>query len=163
MHIALRYSAPSSFALEAAATALGLVALTYAVVRAPVELKLFIGFSFAVLALALIRPLAGSPDQPQWKWLYFPGTSNRYFYLPILAFLCALLWIAARAKPRTIRYTAAVLLAVGLLGMRRDWRYPPFEDMHFREYASRFQAAPSGTEMVIPLNPPPWKMELVKR
>jgi len=163
MHIALRYSAPSSFALEAAATALGLIALAYAAGRAPVELKLFIAFSFAVLALALIRPLAGAPGQPQWKWLCSPGTSNRYFYFPILAFFSALLWIAARARPRAIRYGGAALLVLCFVGVRRDWRYPAFEDMHFGEYASKFEAAPSGTEMVIPLNPAPWKMELTKR
>ena len=162
LHFALRYSTQACFLLEAIATAIGLAVLLYALRYAPAELKLFIAFSFAVFALSLARPLAGTVDQPQWEWLRFPGTANRYYFLPIVAFLAALLWIVDRAKPQAIRGLAAVLLLLLSFGIRRDWRYPPFTDMHFREYASQFQTAPSGTRMVIPINPPPWKMELTK-
>ena len=162
LHFALRYSAHSLFLLEAIATGLGLAFLLYALRYAPAELKLFIAFSFCVFALSLAWPLAGAPDQPQWEWLRFPGTSNRYYYLPIMSFLAALLWIVDCAKSRTVRLCGAVLLLVLPIGIRRDWRYPAFADMHFREYASQFHTVPSGTRIVIPINPPPWTMELTK-
>jgi hypothetical protein len=136
--------------------------LLYCLRYAPAELKLFIAFSYSVLALGLARPLAGAVDQPQWELLRVPGTSNRYFLLPILAFLTALLWIVNCAKPRTTRCFGTVLLLVCAIGIRRDWHYPAFEDMHFQQYASKFQIAPSGTRIVIPINPPPWTMELTK-
>jgi hypothetical protein len=162
LHFALRYSAHNCFLLEAIATAVGLAVLLYALIYAPAELKFFIVFSFSVFALSLARPLAGSPDQPQWEWLRFPGTGNRYYFLPIVAFVAALVWLAVNGRTRTIRRFGTVLLVLLAVGIRRDWRYPAFTDMHFREYASQFESSPSGTRMVIPINPPPWKMQLTK-
>jgi hypothetical protein len=162
LHFALRYSSHTCFLLEAVATVVGLTVLLCALLYASAELKLFIAFCFCVFALSLARPLAGTLDQPQWEWLRFPGTSNRYYFLPILAFLAALFWVADSARTRTMRSIGAVLLLCLPVGIRRDWRYPAFIDMHFREYASQFESSPSGTRMVIPINPPPWKMQLTK-
>lgn len=147
LHFALRYSERSCFLLEMMATAMGLGILLYALRYAPVGLKLFVVFSFSILVLSLARPLAGAPSQPQWEWLRFPGTSNRYFFMPILAFLAALLWIADSARHRAMRVCSVRLLLCVCVGIRRDWRYPAFEDMHFREYASQFQTAPTGTKI----------------
>lgn len=163
LHFALRYSAHTCLLLEGVATAAGVLLLLYTIRHAPVELKLFIGFSFVVFAMSLARPLAGTPAQPQWEWMRFPGTANRYYFLPIVAFLAALLWTVDSAKALAIRGLGIVLLLFLPFGIRRDWHYPPFTDMHFGQYASQFQAAPSGTRIVIPINPPPWSMELIKR
>jgi hypothetical protein len=163
LHFALRYPEHSCYLLEAIASGVGLAILLYAIRYAPTELKLFIVFSFCILGLSLARPLAGTPDQPQWEWLRFPGTSNRYFFFPILAFLTALLWIADAAKHRVMRLCSIVLLLCLPVGIRRDWRFPAFTDMHFRAYALQFQMARSGTKMVIPLNPTPWTMILIKK
>jgi hypothetical protein len=149
--------------LEALATAVGLAVLGYALRYAPWELKLFIGFSFTVFALSLARPIAGALVQSQWEWLRFPGTSNRYYYLPIISFLSAVLWIVNYAPGRLARSFGIALLLFVLIAVHRDWRYPAFEDMHFQEYALKFDAAPSGTRMLIPINPPGVKMLLVKR
>lgn len=163
LHFALRYSERSCFVLEAIATTVGLAILLYALRYAPAGLKLFVVFSLCVLVLSLARPLAGTLDQPQWEWLRFPGTSNRYFFMPILAFLAALFWIADSARHRAMRFCSVGLLLCLPVGIRRDWRYPAFTDMHFREYASQFQTAPTGTKMVIPINPTPWTMKLTKK
>jgi len=163
LHFALRYSAHTCLLLEGIATAAGLIILLYAIRHAPVELKLFIVFSFIVLGITLARPLAGTPDQPQWEWMRFPGTANRYYFMPIVAFLAALLWTVDSGKALAIRGLGIVLLMFLPFGIRRDWRYPAFSDMHFREYASQFQEAPSGTRILIPINPPPWRMQLIKR
>lgn len=163
LHFALRYSVRSCFLLEALATAVGLAVLGYALRYAPWELKLFIGFSFTVFALSLARPIAGTLVQPQWEWLRFPGTSNRYYYLPIISFLTAVSWIANYAPRRLARSFGIALLLFVSIAVHRDWRYPAFEDMHFQGYALKFQAAPSGTRMIIPINPPYVKMVLIKR
>ena len=162
LHFALRYSAHSCLFLEGVAIAAGLIILLYAVRYAPVELKLFIVFSFLVFAMSLARPLAGTPGQPQWEWMRFPGTANRYYIMPIVAFLAALLWTVDSGKSLAIRWFGISLLLFLPFGIRRDWRYPAFTDMHFREYALQFQAAPSGTRLLIPINPPPWRMALIK-
>lgn len=39
----------------------------------------------------------------------------------------------------------------------------PFLDLHFREYAARFEEAAPGTRMEIPINPRNWSMELIKK
>lgn len=162
-HMALRYSEHSLFLLELTATVVGVAIIVYAVCRAPWEFRLFVAFAFSALALGLTHPIAGPSDRLQWELLRSPGTSNRYFYLPILAFLCTLLWMTTLERSRVSRWMGAVFLLLSIIGMRRDWRYPPFEDMHFREYASKFENAAPGTKMVIPLNPPPWTMDLTKR
>lgn len=163
LHFAIRYSEHSCFVLEAIASGVGLAIFVYTLHYASTRLKLFVIFSFGVLALSLARPLAGGPEQPQWEWLRFPGTSNRYFFMPMLAFLTSLLWIADSAKHRVMRACSLGLLLCVPVAIRRDWRYPAFTDMHFPEYAARFQTAPAGTKMLIPINPPPWKMTLRKK
>jgi hypothetical protein len=162
LRIVLHHSPGFCFALEFAATLMGLAVLVYVLRDAPLELKLFIVFSFAVLALSLARPLAGTPDQPQWEWLRFPGTSNRYFYFPIMAFMAALLWMFVQMKSRRVRWIGGLLLLASVTGIRRDWRYPALPDMHFKQYVAEFTAAPAGTKIVIPITPVPWTMELTK-
>jgi hypothetical protein len=49
------------------------------------------------------------------------------------------------------------------LGIIRDWRHPAFKNMHFAEYAARFEAAPAGAVVTIPENPAGWTVRLVKR
>ena len=148
--------------LEGIATVVGLSVLVYALRYAQMELKLFVLFAYAVLALALLHPLAGAPDQPQWELLCLPGCGNRYYFLPMLGFLVSLVWIAGRkASSLALRCIAAALLLMLPIGIYRDWKYPPFIDLHFSKYAAQFEQAPAGTHVVIPINPN-WNMGLTK-
>jgi hypothetical protein len=150
--------------VEAIATIVGFALLLYALRRGAFELKVFVLFAFAVLALALVYPLAATPDHSQWEVLRVPGAGNRYYFLPTIAFLTVLLWIASNTTaPTLLRCVAGVLLLFLPCGIRRDWHYPPFVDFHFREYAARFDRAAPGTRMDIPINPEYWSMELTKR
>lgn len=164
LHMTWRHFPNYVFTREAIAFVIGLAILFYALRYAPTEVKLFILFGFAVLSLSLAHPIPGLAPQPQWELLAFPGHGNRYYFLPSISFLVALAWIATSASkiPRRI---AAVLLLMLPLGIVRDWRYPDFSDLHFQEYAARFEASPPGTKIAIPLNPvnaAHWTMELTK-
>jgi hypothetical protein len=164
LHMTWRHFPNYVFAREMIAFVIGLAILLYALRYAPAELKLFILFGFAVLSLSLAHPIPGTSPQPMWEIMSFPGHGNRYYFLPSVAFMAALVWIASSA-PKTPRWIAWLLLMMLPLGIVRDWRYPDFADLHFREYASKFEASPSGTKMTIPLNPvnaAHWTMELVK-
>jgi hypothetical protein len=147
--------------VETALTTLGLAVVVYAFRHAPFELKLFILFAAAVLACALVNPLAGPPDRPQWDWLSVPGIGNRYYFLPMLAFLASLFWVAMNQLPAVARYSAVALLLLLPIGICQDWRYPAFEDFRFKEFVRVFDNQPPGTRFAIPINPG-WFMLLIK-
>jgi hypothetical protein len=154
---------PATAFFEAFAAAIGVAVLVYALRYAAIELKSFVLFAFATLALTLARPLAGTPDRLQWDWLSVPACGNRYYFLPMLAFLASLSWIATRkASHVAIRSLAIALLCLLPIGIYQDWSYQPFVDYHFQRYAQRFEHAPAGTKVSIPINPG-WRMELTKR
>ena len=148
--------------VELIAAAIGIAVLLYALRCAPTALRLFILYAFVVFAMGLARPLAGPPPAPQWYQLCSPGCGNRYYFLPMVAFLASLLWMASRsASALLIRNLAVALLLLLPIGIYQDWRYPPFVDYHFQKYAEQFEHAPAGTKMTIPINPD-WSMELTK-
>jgi hypothetical protein len=150
-------------ALEFISTIIGIGFLLYALRYAPVELKLFVLFASSVLTMGLINPLAGPPFQAQWFWLCVPGIGNRYYFLPMLAFLACLVWAASwKSVPTVIRCVATILLLLLPIGIYRDWSYPRFRDFRFKQFAKDFKRVPAGTQFVIPVNPD-WLMELTKR
>jgi hypothetical protein len=149
--------------IEVTAAAFGLAIILYALRCAPAELKLFILFGFGGLLMCLLRPLAGPPDRSQWAWLCIPGHGNRYYFLPMLSFLAALLWIAVDRSHRKLRYLGVTLLVLLPIGIYQDWSYPKYKDLDFKKYAAQFDSAPSGTKMTIPINPPGWTLDVTKR
>lgn len=150
--------------IESVATLLGLAVLLYALRYAAIELKVFILFAAGVLTLALVSPLAGPPSRPQWDWLSVPACGNRYYFMPMLAFLISLLWMATRnPSPKIPRLVALAMLFLLPIGIWQDWNYPRFVNYHFRRYAAEFERSPSGTEVTIPINPPDWTMKITKR
>jgi len=162
MSALLRHSAVR--VVEVVAVGLGLALLLYTLRHGPVKLRLFVLFCAVVLAMCLARPLAGTPDRPQWEWMCAPGADNRYYLLPMLAFLASLAWLAGdKALSRPLCYMAIACLSLLPIGIYQDWRYPRFIDYHFRQYAEQFERAPSGTTMTIPINPPSWSIRLTKK
>lgn len=147
---------------ELAFTMLGLGVLVYALRHAPLELKFFILFAAATLACALVNPLAGPADRPQWYWLSLPGIGNRYYFLPMLALLASLFWLATTKTSAGLRWCAVALLVLLPVGICKDWEYPAFFDFRFGESARAFHNAPSGTRFTFPINPG-WSMTLTKR
>jgi hypothetical protein len=142
---------------------LGLGVVAYALVRAPLEVKLFVLFGAGVFAAALKAPLITGKG-PEWEFAFLVAAGCRYWFLPMLSFLAALIWIAAeRNNPAILRGATIIALLLTPIGVYKNWRYEPFADLHFSQYVEQFKNAAPGTRVKIPINPPGWEMELVKR
>ena len=150
--------------IESVAAILGALVMLYAVWRGPLELKLFVLFAVAVMALGLARPLASEPQRLQWEALQVPGCGNRYYFFPMVAFLTTLVWIARglTREARILRYFAFAVLALLPVGVFRDWRYRAFTNYHFPDFVTEFERAAPGTRFVIDINPG-MNMQLTKR
>lgn len=151
-------------AIEAVAAILGITILIFAVWRGPLELKLFVAFAVAVMALGLTRPLASEPQRIQWEALQVPGCGNRYYFFPMMAFLTTLVWMAwvCGRQNKLFRYAPLAILALLPIGVVRDWRYRPFTDFHFPEFVAEFERSAPGTRFIIDINPG-MNMQLTKR
>jgi hypothetical protein len=141
---------------------LGFGLLVFAFVKAKLELRLLIIFAFMIVFSALAFP-AISSDVPQWTAMWTPGIGSRYWLIPIFCFLISLLYLAKNTEFSPVRYVSIFLLFLSLTGVAADWKYPRFKDLEFQKYATEFENAPIGQEVVIPVNPEPWEMRLVKK
>jgi len=141
----------------------GMALIVYALFKGPLELKLFVGFAVLVLSASLLSPTSVG-KVPAWQGLEFPQNGLRYWFLPMLAFAWTLAWLVGRGNPKGVRSVAAIVLCLMPFGIVREWRDRAFADLHFQEYAKRFEASPPGTVFTIPYNPPDgrWSMRLVK-
>ena len=153
---------PHLFVIESISALLGLAVIFYALWNSPIELKAFLCFAIAVMAICLVHPIATTLGRrPQWEMLQLPGIGVRYYFFPMLAFLASLLWTAKYSKPIPIRLVAFALLLFAPIGIYWDWAYPPFVDLKFSAFAAEFERAAPGTTVHIPVNPD-WQMSLTK-
>lgn len=136
--------------------------LVFAFIKAKLELRLALIFAFMIVFSALAFP-AISSDVPQWSAMWTPGIGSRYWLIPIFCFLVSLLYLAKNAEFLPVRYASFFLLVLSLAGIAADWKHPRFTDLEFQKYAAEFEKAPVGEEVVIPINPEPWEMRLVKK
>jgi hypothetical protein len=129
--------------------------------KSPIAMKLFLLFSFAVLAGGLINPFEWDhPAVPIWQvYAYLGGL--RYWFVPTLAFAWTLLW-GYRSRIPAVKAVSVTLLCFMCFGIIRDWRHPSYSETHFSESVKRFDAAPAGATVTIPEHPQGWTMQLVK-
>jgi hypothetical protein len=140
---------------------LGTAILIVCLIRAELELRLFVFYSFALYFASLQNPMI-SDTQPQWRVLAdAPGL--RYWFFPMLAFVWASIWCIAQSRIQWPRFIAGLVLVCMLTGIERDWKYPGFTRHNFREFVRRFESMPAGRAMVFPLYPDGWTMQLVKK
>lgn len=159
------YGLREPFLICLGALLIGLALCLYCARFVSLEVRLFFLYCCAVFAAALKSPLVPYySTQPRWIQI-LPVESLRYWFFPSLPFLFAILWCAFCARNRPVRWTAVALVLLLCTGIKRDWRIRPLDDLHFAEHAAAFEAAPPGTHVVIPLNPPTgeWYMELIKK
>lgn len=135
---------------------LGAIALLYTLLKAPLELRLFVLYGGLLFVAALV-----SATVP-WEHLVLPGGATRYWYNPMLTFVAALAWLAWQRRLRLLQGMAIALLIVMATGIIGDWHHPPLPDLKFQEYAHAFEQVAPGTTFTIPINPAGWLMYLDK-
>lgn len=140
-------------------TLTGLGLLVYAFIKAGLELRLLIFFAFLIVSSALLSP-AISNEVPQWTVMWYTGACPRYWLIPIFCVFACLLDLT-RNSLTTVRRVSTLLLALSVVGIVADWKYPRFKDLEFQRYAASFERVPAGEDITIPINPD-WQMHLVK-
>lgn len=143
------------------AAAGGIAMTAFCLTKSTQPMKLFVVLAILLLAVSLVSPTAYPPaGTTMWQQLAAAG-GIRYWYLPTLAFAWLLLY-GIRSGSEILKAVSAVLLVIMCFGIVHDWMIPPVKDLHWAEEAKRFEAAPAGTVMIFPENPPGWTVELVK-
>jgi hypothetical protein len=125
-------------------------------------MRIVIVFSAMVLIVSLAFPhgVEGNSATAWHQIAVVPGI--RYWLFPTIAFAWSLVWLVQRPE-KPLKLLAGTLLALMCIGIVRDWRRPPMPDLHFKEYANRFEEAPAGTIVTIPGYPDGWDFRLVRR
>jgi hypothetical protein len=138
----------------------GVTVVIYAMVSSPLELKFFIAFAALVFAAAVRRLHCDSG----WDWasMMTTGYAIRYWYVPRLAALAILVWMIERRQPIWIRALAGAAILLVTASSFRHWQYQPWPYQDFRRNARSFERATKGTQISIPVNPPGWKIILIK-
>jgi len=138
----------------------GLAILIRGLRAAPLPVRLYALFAFLVLAASLRDPLTDSPP-PQW-----PGMealwSCRYWYLPCLAFLWAVVWCIAQRQSKLMRYASLAVSCGLLIGSTYFWVSPRWQTDSFPQDVSRWEQAKPGEHVIFSIYPS-GTMDLVKR
>lgn len=154
-------AAHRSFLVLSGVALLGTCIIVYCLIKAPLELKLFIVFSLLVFAASLRSPIV-STTEPQWQVL-MRAAGIRYWFFPMLALVWALIYCVSSKSTWPIRVVAGVALLSMPMGIFYDWRYPAYKDFDFPAHARQFASAAPGTLVSIPIIPDPWMMHLTKK
>ena len=140
-----------------------LVLATAAWRRGSTVLRQFCLYAALVFAAGLARPATGSTI-PAWLLFSQPDIGDRYYFLPMLAWIGILFTLAAGAAPG-LRYPACGLLAMLAIAIPGDLHFatPLAASLptDFDAQARRFAAAPSGTQASFALHPegaPPMRL-----
>jgi hypothetical protein len=147
-----------------AAALLGTAILGYAVRLAALEFRLFAACSMVLFSASLVSPMVGPHAPLDTIWHGLAGSPGvHYWFFPTLAFSWALAWFFLRTRNQARQSIGVFILPMMLFGIVHDWRYEPYPDCHFAEYAAAVKASKPGTAFVIPQAPPGWTLRLVKK
>ena len=120
-----------------------------------VLVRQFILYGALVFSAGLLRPATGSTI-PAWLLFSTPDIGDRYYMIPMLAWIGVLLTLAASKRPAIARI-AYVLIAAVLVAIPGDLHFatrlmtsPPTD---FAAQARKFRSAPRGLQMQFPLRP----------
>lgn len=146
----------------ALANAIGFVFFVFVLLKATLELRLFLLFCVLIFIAALASPAVSSAD-PQWRVMADYDTALRYWFIPSFFAYISLIYFAANGRT-WLRYAAAGALSLSVVGIVTDWKNPRMTDLDFQAHAEEFGRTAPGTVFEIPINPPPdWKMTLIKK
>jgi hypothetical protein len=148
---------------QLALAAFGATIVVSAAKYASSALRKFLLYAALVLAASLIEPQV-AVSAPQWPVLARIGSGSRYFLIPMLAWLCACLYLATCKRAVWSRCLALCALALLPIGIVQDWSRGTLPPTDFARRAAWFKSAPAGTIAIFPIHPhnfPP--MSLTKR
>ncbi|WP_138499133.1 hypothetical protein [Nostoc sp. PA-18-2419] len=137
----------------------GSIILFYLLLKSSIELRAFIIFA------TLIPFTAIALEFPHVTLFEPVGVGGRYWFNLVLAFSLGTIWLCYKIysiKTHMAKIFAVTILATMSIGIVTDWQHPAFTDFKFAKYADRFMELPSGQEIIIPTNPEPWSMKLIK-
>lgn len=131
------------------AVATGLTALALA--SGPVALRLAVLAAGLLFAAAMSHPQI-STSGAQWPPMQTPGVGQRYYYVPMLAWL-AVLFTLAGSRAWWRRVLGAGPLLVLAIGLWSDWSIPPRPRTEFAAQVRAFEAAAPGTAVAFSFPP----------
>lgn len=135
--------------------------LLYVFRKSIVEMKMFIIYSTLIFFAALASPQV-SLNKNQWEAMLSPTSGNRYFLLPIMAWLVSICWLYFNGKRKLIRFFAGFLLVGAIfVGIPRDFFFKHYKDYGFSDQVENFKNISPGENFVFKI-PPGWSMELKK-
>jgi hypothetical protein len=141
---------------------IGLTLCIYCAKSLSAEVRLFFVYCLLVFVAGLRAPGIQANGQAVWPVL-LQIPSQRYLFFPSLPFLFAILWCAGFAPNRVARMTGIGLTAILCVGICADWRIPPLGRIDISQESEILKEAKPGERVVLPINPRPWFMVLVKR
>lgn len=139
----------------------GSVLWAFAFARGPAMLRQGTVLAALILLAALARPQVDM-NVPQWPLLILPGVGCRYWLVPMLVWIGALLHLSIGGKGTAPQIVAAVLIFVLPIGIAGDWVLWDWIPTYFAAQARAFEAAPAGTHMLLDARPAGWKLDLTK-
>lgn len=161
-HLYASQSWRSASALAWVLAVLGAAVFTRTWLVSNQALRSVIALGMMVLASALLMPQISS-TQPQWPLFAQPYIGGRYAFVPVLAFYGCLAWLAAFDTNRLFRYGSRLAFAcVLLVAVPASWKIRPYQDLDFQAHAARFESAPPGAVVEVPINPQGWSFKLRK-
>ncbi|HLC69472.1 MAG TPA: hypothetical protein VJH75_00300 [Patescibacteria group bacterium] len=136
--------------------------ILWALFTGSTRLKLFLFFVGLVYITAIIKPMA-SATTPQWQVMALPGSTIRYWFLPMLGFLLAILQLFNRKSPLVMKCLGICLLLIMLYGMKFEWVYKAWPNLAFSRQVKQFEEVASGTKYIFKIMPENWAtMKLIK-
>jgi len=127
------------------------------------EMRCALLFTAIMLAASLVSPVVASGGAEQWPTMMMPGVGERYWFIPRVMIVVAVLWIATQRIAKWTRAAGAALMVFILISCAVHWHIVRAPGMYFDMYAHVFNALPVGAQLKIPVNPPPWTMLLTKK
>jgi hypothetical protein len=117
-------------------------------------------FPILMISFALAKPMI-SLTEPQWPVLLNAGAGERYFFVTNFFMFCHVTFLVSRLD--RYAHTALLLFSMVMLFLYVAYfKISPLAEVGYKEQIRHFQQLPKGETMTIDINPPGWKMQLVR-
>jgi len=140
----------------------GLFSLGFTLLKAKLEIKLFLVFSFLVLSASLFSPMV-SVTELQWQVMSLPGAATRYWFIPMLGFVVSIFYLAFQKKYKFARFLGFSVIIIMSIGIMWDWVIPSWKNFNFSNQVEEFSHVEVGEEYSFFIQPEGWQMKLIKK